>query len=319
MRSGKIARTAFTLIELLVVISIIAVLIGLLLPAVQKVREAAARMSCSNNLKQCALGVHMYHDSNKKLPPGAQGPVMPIPAGPNATPVMGTSWLVFILPYVEQSNVYSAYSFAGGYSANAGVGSRQINLYNCPSGVKQLSAAEPGAITHYYGIMGPGNGTGYTMATVAPTGYTYTTNSTHSQPPTTGMLIYTDYSLGILSTVELSDAIDGTSNTIMIGERSRTPLPNVGNDYMSWIRGNDLTASPPGAGAAKNISYSINFASGYVSLGSAVNDVAMNSNHPGGANFAFGDGSVRFLNDNVDLNAYIAASTMNGRETYPAP
>src|SRR5262245_47313402 len=118
MRARQFARTAFTLIELLVVIAIIATLIGLLLPAVQKVREAAARMSCQNNLKQLALAVHSYHSAYIKLPPGAQGTVLPVPnpAG-NTTYISGTSWLVLILPQIEQGNIYSQYDF--GYSWNA--------------------------------------------------------------------------------------------------------------------------------------------------------------------------------------------------------
>src|SRR5262245_3703034 len=107
------ARRAFTLIELLVVIAIIAILIGLLLPAVQKVRESAARLKCQNNIKQLGLGVHNYHDANGKFPPAVQIAAPP-PNGTNnmlstyRTPGFGPNWAVFILPYVEQDNLFKA-------------------------------------------------------------------------------------------------------------------------------------------------------------------------------------------------------------------
>src|SRR5438132_11206969 len=125
-------RSAFTLIELLVVIAIIAILIALLVPAVQKVREAAARIQCENNLKQIGLAMHAFHDTNKGLPPG----YVATAAYPGTSP--GWGWAAFILPYIEQAPLYRQINFSQPLQGQATI-QNVIPLYLCPSDIVPTS------------------------------------------------------------------------------------------------------------------------------------------------------------------------------------
>jgi len=296
-------RAAFTLIELLVVIAIIAILVGLLLPAVQKVREAAARMSCQNNSKQLGLAVHNYHGTFGKLPPAS-------------TTVTFNSWLVLILPYVEQDNLFRVYDLNLAYNSttatagtpqatagttNVAVACTRIPMYACPSGStdrsgngSEAAGGVANSSTHYYAVLGP-NGTLY-ASYVSGAG----ANGAYS---TLGALTYNSP-----DPIKLTDIIDGTSNTFLCGERSITEQLGAANAYRAWTRGNN-----GGCGACKNITTPINSTS--YNGSNNFNDISFGSNHPGGCNFTMCDGSVRYVAQNVDMAQYLATASRNGRET----
>jgi prepilin-type N-terminal cleavage/methylation domain-containing protein/prepilin-type processing-associated H-X9-DG protein len=321
-RAPSLSRPAFTLIELLVVIAIIAILIGLLLPAVQKVREAAARMSCQNNLKQLALAQHGYHDANGKLPPGAQNAVLPVPNPPgNTTTIAGTSWIVFSLPYIEQENLFKLYRFDLPYNSveNGGtVGPNIVKTIYCPSGPDPRRHLDPNTnvttnpSTHYYGVMGPAGLTNPTPNLFNGITYNYTVGDAtiNGAWSAHGMLSHYRETAGSVSTyrvVKLTDVVDGLTNTLMLAERSQQLPAGQANDYRTWIRGNN-----GGSGATKNVTYPIN--STFYNGSNNFNHISFGSNHSGGCNFALGDGSVRFVSQNIDMALYMALASINGGE-----
>ena len=339
-------RSGFTLIELLVVIAIIAILIALLLPAVQQAREAARRTECRNKMKQLGLALHNFHDVYGRFPPGAQDRVCP-PSIANCTTqqdIRGTSWLVHILPYIDQAPLYNKYDFNLHFTdvINLRVGNNKVPVFYCPSGVdpdsergksgrsQESADGVRNYSTHYYGIMGPNvlrSGTTEQRFNYNGTEYIYVVGSgnVNAAYATDGVLQrYTDRPNSITTKFfpKFKDILDGTSNLLIVGERSMTPptRPFV-PDWRSWVRGQD-----GGSGTTKNIHYPINapiFYNWIVGTGSAslnnFNDLPMGSNHDGGCHFLLGDGSVRFLSENIDFPTYVVLSTRSSGEPAQVP
>ena len=205
-------RSAFALIELLVVIAIIAILIGLLLPAVQKVREAAARMSCSNNLKQIGLAMHNYHDVNTHLPP-----LM----GPGGC-CWGT-WTIPIMPYFEQDNLFRLYQNWGGTDATGprysgvpnttNVTSQRLKMFTCPNDTDRRPF---------------GNLTNNNYAVSSGSGGTSRNTGTINNVTVAGGMFD---GVALARKIKLTDVTDGLTNTVMVGE----VLQGEGSDLRGFI------------------------------------------------------------------------------------
>jgi len=295
----------FTLIELLVVIAIIAVLIALLLPAVQSAREAARRTQCINNLKQLGLAFHNYHDGNLRFPIGGYTPKAPN-TNPNGffTQVYTAvySWAPSILPYIEQSAAGNSYNFSWSYvdsqnTTNAGL---HLAAFACPSD-PQVAAGDgtftaPGFImglTSYRGINGP---------FYAPSRYLGRDGCTaaqYEQMAAQGLgIIYHGSSNGIDSIT------DGTSNTMMLGEYIYGRLDEADKHcWHWWTAGNADTIGT--AMYAPNVAFSGNpNSAGNLEVDTSTRAdlavISQSSNHPGGANHSFADGSVRFIKNTVN-------------------
>jgi prepilin-type N-terminal cleavage/methylation domain-containing protein/prepilin-type processing-associated H-X9-DG protein len=294
-------RAAFTLIELLVVIAIIAILIGLLLPAVQKVRDSAAAAQCRNNMKQMALALHAYHGANLVFPQGI-----------NLANEL--SFHVYILPFMEQSNLYGTFNLAASsYTANTAAGLTIVPNFMCPSCNSLLSpyggdmsGGKQTYTTHYYGVAGP-------KGTNPATGAAYLVVGGPPNPPgdfTQGGFAQQGV-LSLSSHIHLTDIKDGTANTLLLGEISW----NDENGYRVWLRGtccnNDSTA-------VRNVTNAIGLVA--YNGGGNYNDASFGSMHSsGGANFALADGSVRWIGASISMGAYLSAASRNGSETIPLP
>ena len=240
-----IARPAgFTLVELLVVIAIIGILIGMLLPAVQAVREAARRTQCANNLKQIGLALHSHHFALQEFPIGT----VEFRLGSD-TSQRQLAWSAFLLPYLEQSNVHDQLDLLQAFDAadNQVAAATVLSVYICPSASRETEQPNGRGACDYGGIFGE--------RIISP-----------NNPPKGVMIID--------QAISIRDITDGTSNTLIVAEDSRSP-------DAQWINGRNIFDQ----------AFPINQAPAFE------NDIR--SEHPGGANGVFCDGSVRFLSDST--------------------
>jgi prepilin-type N-terminal cleavage/methylation domain-containing protein len=274
------SRFAFTLIELLVVIAIIAILIGLLLPAVQKVREAAARTKCQNNLKQIGLAIHNYHDANNKLPPSRI-------ADQYAT------WSVLLLPYIEQGALYQNWDLTKKYYAQDFTRfdvTAQVSVYLCPTrrGPPQIGQLPEDVATGPKGTLGD-----YAAASSDNTGPNNEPDA-YDQPGATGSIIIGNRQSNgqWTSRTDFASVADGLSNTVFIGEKHIRLNPlgfgQEKGDRTIW-NGDSIDVLARAGGAGKGL----------------VSDLTTNTNqrfgsyHPGVCQFVFGDGSVQALSVSI--------------------
>jgi prepilin-type N-terminal cleavage/methylation domain-containing protein/prepilin-type processing-associated H-X9-DG protein len=305
-------RRGFTLIELLVVIAIIAILIGLLLPAVQKVREAAARMSCSNNLKQLAVAVHSYNDANGRFP--YNGDPVSNTGCCYATSRRQYSWIARSLPFMEQGNLHRA----GGLDRNPELtmGTSQamamartvVKTFRCPSdptpetrtNVANHTPARPVASTSYKGVSGSNWNTG---------NYPFNPPGGNDGLDRGNGIFYRRDYLRKLTLGQVTSA-DGTANTFMIGEDVGDM--NVHNAWYYANGANGTCAIPPNIGLTLIRPAGVN-----VNPTFWQNVYSFRSKHTQGLNFAMADGSVRFITQSVPLANYRAAASWNGGENLP--
>jgi prepilin-type N-terminal cleavage/methylation domain-containing protein len=298
-------RNGFTLVELLVVIAIIALLIALLLPAVQRVREAAARTACSNNLKQIALAVRQYEMNVGFLPPSRSLNLIGIP-DPNEMAELltpnsdepdgdenfgGPTWAVFILPYLEQENLYKLWNPEASYFLQAPQARETpVEVYFCPSrrdhsglsvsGDENIAGVQfPGALGDYACCIGTSGSDMYSSSA-----------KTNKQFPE-NFLANGAFRIGMHGKgIKLEEITDGVSNTILIGEK-HVPMGRFGQGFYdcSIYDGDQYLCSARSAGV-------------FFPLAQSVRDPSwkFGSYHPGLCLFAFGDASVQTLSSAID-------------------
>jgi prepilin-type N-terminal cleavage/methylation domain-containing protein/prepilin-type processing-associated H-X9-DG protein len=355
MRTDRTSRSAFTLIELLVVIAIIAILIGLLLPAVQKVREAAARMKCSNNLKQLSLAMHNYHDANGNLPPscikkalqdpnsGGMGSAQQINNSPWPDTTAALHWSYLLLPYIEQDNVYKSVPYApppapptwqsGQYLALL---QTKLSMMRCPSSTdsetyndNSRGVAIPNRVAASYAVVVSNNidnnnhnddgGLG------SPSKYFgfYTLRPGNNTRTINGVSVTAPRLNGPFAQnlgLTLTSITDGTSNTAALGERYRynNGAGSEGNaGHGGW---GTWAIGSPHAQNGHNAFSGSTWVPFNIVIPNPASDtrhlIGFTSRHSGGLNMAFLDGSVRFLRDSTADAVRFAIGSPAGGEVF---
>ena len=314
---GRRKSFGFTLVELLAVIAIIGTLVGLLLPAVQAARESARRSTCSNNLKQFALGMHNYHDARRYFPwittrtnpPGNE-------ARTNTFPGDGATWLVQLWPYVECADLSSRYTFAGASWSNASnraALNTRVPIYFCPSDNPAVAFhTTVGGRTNYLVC----SGTADRVNPDGPFGWLATGHGGSTNP---------DWDNFIPARGAMKDITDGLSKTLMFGEIifSRTTPA-------SDSRGSHWTSSPPSFAAyatpntGTDILYSCTSTpdTPCTAQDSSIrwrNKISARSRHSGGVGVAMCDGAVGFVANEISLETWQALATGKGGETTDSP
>ena len=329
-------RNGFTLVELLVVIAIIGILIGMLLPAVQQVREAARRATCANNIRQLALACHNYESTHGEFPPAADYSLVISPSS-NESP----GYLTYLLPFIEQGNMNNGVDlFNSLYQGDQGrVAAFRLDTILCPSSNKEKADygdvtqvdSNPGwrnvytagganspHTTHYVAIMGPigtnpSNNQPYQVAHAG---------SVHGGVSMQGIFwTVGDPDFPGRPAMGFQDISDGSSNTFLIGEMSYTNEENAGNPwddpYRFWTRGGRNYGPSAYNSTAKNIQFPMN-AYNFDVTTTPHNCINLGSNHPVGCNMAYGDGSVKFVSETIAMDIYLSLASMNGSEVNTA-